>query len=271
VSDVVVYMADESTVTVPVTTMTAGETVKDVNANMTAGILASSYLNTTGAAISAATLGNVTLTAANAAAFKTLADANVALTAANASYDLTVTDAGAATLVLPFASALPSGVEAYTLNYTAGNSSVKATEVETTLTANTPVLINAEAGNYTFSATDAAINTGAAAQGALTGVYAETLVPDGSYILTNHSGEIGFRKVDGTTNKVDAYRAYLTADGAGARLSISFDDDSETTSIVTVPDGSSSGSPIIYDLQGRRVSQPVKGLYVKNGKKVVVK
>lgn len=28
---------------------------------------------------------------------------------------------------------------------------------------------------------------------------------------------------------------------------------------------------IVYDLQGRRVSQPAKGIYIVNGKKVLVK
>jgi hypothetical protein len=65
------------------------------------------------------------------------------------------------------------------------------------------------------------------------------------------------------------FRAYFTvAGGADARIALKFDD--ETTGIETI-----SKSPLTvnqyYDLQGRRVAQPTKGLYIKDGKKVIVK
>ena len=189
-------------------------------------------------------------------------------------YTATIGEAKAATLVLPFESTIPEGVKAYTLNYTAGNDYVKATEVETTLPANTPVLLNAEAGSYKFVTTatsgDAAEGTDPVIVGALTGVYAETLVPDGSYILTKHDTGVGFRKADGTTNKVDAFRAYLTADGAPARLTINFDGE-ETTGVTDVRGKMEDVRSEYFDLSGRRVSQPTKGLYIVNGKKVVMK
>lgn len=189
-------------------------------------------------------------------------------------YTLAVSDAKAATLVLPFASIIPSGVSAYTLNYTAGNGSVKATEVETTLPANTPVLVNAETGTYRFETTaesGTAIATGsdAVTSGALTGVFTKTTVPSGSYILTLKDGKVGFRTVDGLTNYVEAYRAYLTADDVAAPsfLNIEF---GGTTGISQIENGESEIENY-YDLQGRRVLQPTRGLYIVNGKKVIVK
>jgi hypothetical protein len=48
------------------------------------------------------------------------------------------------------------------------------------------------------------------------------------------------------------------------------DEDSETTSIRTITDNPSDDK--WYDLNGRRISTPTKkGLYIKNGKKVIVK
>ena len=186
-------------------------------------------------------------------------------------YTLAVNSYGASTLVRPFASTIPTGATCYTLNYTAGKSSVKATEVETTLAANTPVLVNAAEGSYKFvsTATSGTAVTGSDPQtnGALTGVYATTDVPTGSYILwANDSNPVGFYKAN--NNTVGAYRAYLTADGAGARaLTIVFD---ESTGIKAMTTQHSDG--MVYDLQGRRISQPVtKGIYVKNGKKYLVK
>jgi hypothetical protein len=48
-----------------------------------------------------------------------------------------------------------------------------------------------------------------------------------------------------------------------------FDDDSEATGIMSVEKDNPSDA--IYDLQGRRVIAPKKGLYIKNGRKVVLK
>ena len=185
-------------------------------------------------------------------------------------YTLPVSSYGASTLVLPFASTIPTGVTCYTLNYTAGNNSVKATEVNTTLAANTPVLVNANEGSYKFVSTaisgDAATGSAPVTVGALTGVYTETTVPSGSYILwANESNPIGFYLAN--NNTVAANRAYLTADGAGANmLNIVF---GEETGISTVTAQQNDGN--IYNLQGRSISQPTKGIYVKNGKKFLVK
>ena len=179
---------------------------------------------------------------------------------------LNVTEAEAATLVLPFDAALPTGVKAYTLNYTAGNDKVKATEV-TAITANQPVLINAAAGDYTFTS-NGTTNANSPAYGALIGVYAETTVPSDAYILTNKSGVVGFRKADGSTNTVAANHAYLKADGAGASiLDIDF---GGATGIENVNRETITNNRY-YNLSGQRVNQPKKGLYIVNGKIVIIK
>ena len=196
-------------------------------------------------------------------------------------YNMSVSDVKAATLVLPYEAKMPEGITAYTLNYTAGNTSVKATEVATaTLPANKPVLLNAEAGTYKFTnvakVTEATVGAGPVTSGALTGVYAETVVPSGSYILYNKGGNVGFYKVDGSTNKVAANRAYLTADDAGVK-SLFIDFDGEETGIQEIGQldrsAQSDASHLnnYYDISGRRVAKPTKGLYIVNGKKIVIK
>lgn len=189
-------------------------------------------------------------------------------------YPLNVSDAGAATLILPFETTIPNGVSVYTLNYNGGDV-VTATLVETTLPANTPVLVNAEAGNYTFATTatsgDVATGSDPITVGALTGVYETTVVPTGSFILTNATSGVGFRKVDGTTNKVGANRAYLTADGAGARLSIVYGEEATGIESMNGNENVNENVNAVYDIQGRRVAHPTRGLYIVNGKKVMVK
>ena len=186
------------------------------------------------------------------------------------SYTLSVSDAGAATLVLPFDATIPVGVEVYTLNYTAGASAAQATEVTATLPANTPVLVIAAEGNYDFTGAGIWQKAATMTSDALTGVYQKTVVPTGSYILTKKDDVVAFRKADGSTNTVEANRAYLTATGASApMLSINFG--GGTTGISDVKSQMEEGRGEYYNLNGQRVAQPNKGLYIINGKKVIVK
>jgi hypothetical protein len=74
---------------------------------------------------------------------------------------------------------------------------------------------------------------------------------------------------------VPAGKAYLLATyvpsgGAGARaLAFSFDD--ETTGVNAVNGSGFMANGEVYNLQGQRVHAPTKGLYIVNGKKVIVK
>ncbi len=79
-----------------------------------------------------------------------------------------------------------------------------------------------------------------------------------------------FRKT--TSGTLAANKAYLKiASGSPApTLGIVFND-SETTGINDMKRETINNNGEYYDLQGRRVAQPTKGLYIVNGKKVVVK
>ena len=69
-----------------------------------------------------------------------------------------------------------------------------------------------------------------------------------------------------------AGKCYLHLDAApsGAReLSLSFED--EATGVNEVRGKKEEGRDEFYNLQGRKVAQPTKGLYIVNGKKVIVK
>jgi hypothetical protein len=94
-----------------------------------------------------------------------------------------------------------------------------------------------------------------------------------NYVLGSGSNGTGFYRVlaEGTT--LTAGRAYLTipAETAASRstLRVVFDDEEEATAISDVD--RQEGEAAVYDLQGRRVAQSQRGLYISNGKKVVVK
>jgi len=197
--------------------------------------------------------------------FKAPAD----FTATAATYTTTLNStAKAGTLVLPFAAAIPSGVKAYTLSYTGGEEAT-ATPVETTIPANSPVLLNGE-GEQTFTGASAAVSASAAnTNGAMTGVFQPAFVPKDSYVLQNGAEGLGFYKVAAeNTISVAPFRAYLTAGSSARALRIVYA--GETTGIESI-EHSTMNIEHYYDLQGRRVAQPTKGLYIVNGKKVMVK
>ena len=160
-------------------------------------------------------------------------------------------------------------------------SAFKPSTGEVTLTritdvpANTGIVVKGDANNYTipWGAGETVVAN------LLVGVTEDTQLNkvDGdytNYILAKKNNKLGFYAVsDGST--LSAGKAYLPLPTAqlpsvtGARqLTMVFDD--ETTGIQQIQsDVKSNGD--YYDLQGRRVSTPTRGLYIVNGKKVVIK
>jgi len=92
--------------------------------------------------------------------------------------------------------------------------------------------------------------------------------PGNAYVLNKGEAGIGFYKLK-DTGTIGANKAYLTYSGGGdARESFGFGD---ATAINDVRCQKEEVRGEYYDLQGRRVSQPTKGFYIVNGKKVVIK
>lgn len=82
-----------------------------------------------------------------------------------------------------------------------------------------------------------------------------------------------FRKT--TSGTLAANKAYLklgSGSSGSARLSIVFnDEDSETTGVLDVQKHTTQSDNVYYNLRGMQVDKPTKGLYIMNGKKVIVK
>ena len=94
-----------------------------------------------------------------------------------------------------------------------------------------------------------------------------------AYIFQNGDNGVGFYKVDLATLSADekvlpAHKAFLKVSGGQAPF-FGFDGNG-TTGINSVERGALSVEGC-YTLDGRRVEQPTKGLYIMNGKKVLVK
>lgn len=76
------------------------------------------------------------------------------------------------------------------------------------------------------------------------------------------------------TKHMKAFRAYFDFDdvlsdveSSSARIAMRFD---SITDINKVSEKKSDTSGAIYDLQGRRVNKPIKGIFIKEGKKIVI-
>ena len=80
---------------------------------------------------------------------------------------------------------------------------------------------------------------------------------------------------DGNSIKLPAHRAGLKLSASGpdfapAKELIFNFDDATTTGINNIQPSVEKKNDVIYDLQGRRVTNPSRGIYIVNGKKVVI-
>lgn len=196
--------------------------------------------------------------------------APAAFTATAAKFTKPVGEAGYATMVIPFAAALPTGVKAYNLTGVAGES-ITYSSAET-IAANSPVMIeaNENVSGYEFTASNveiAATADGVVTNGLLKGGYATmTAAADANnYVLQKNGDDVNFYLVTETAATVKPFRAYLTAPTNARALSFDFN----TTGVNHVKVNSENAE--VYNLNGQRVAAPQKGLYIVGGKKVIVK
>ena len=172
-----------------------------------------------------------------------------------------------------------------------GSGKILFTEFEGKIPAGTGVVLQADPKAYTFlvipdSEAEAPMNN------LLSGTdeAAATVAPDWAagrdckfYMLSKKKGgdnsTVGFYYGSGCPNGEaftnGAHKAYLTVpkmSGANARSFYLFSDAETTTGIDNVQSAKeSTGNLKIYNLNGQRVSTPQRGIYIVNGKKVLVK
>ena len=176
------------------------------------------------------------------------------------------------TLVLPFYSEIPTGLEIYTCPSVGEDNVVALTRVTDWVHPNTAYIVKGVAGQtYNFTNTTKDASTAAVTTGLLTGVFEDTTVPAGSYILAknNTTGKVGFFMVASDADVTcAANKCYLTLPEPNPSVkAFYFEGSGIETAIENVMGAQENGA--IYDLQGRRVEKAVKGIYIVNGKKVV--
>ena len=179
-----------------------------------------------------------------------------------------ITAAGYATYCSPYALNFENtGVEAYFAKKEGSN--VTFYEIFNA-PANTGLLLKADKGTYKLKMETVEGEAAANVDGnVLIGVNEQTVVDhSGIFVLLNGDKGVGFYKTTAESFTVGANTAYIDAI-AGARSFIGFDDNTTTAieGVATVKENNGE----IYNLQGQRVTKAQKGLYIINGKKVLVK
>ena len=156
----------------------------------------------------------------------------------------------------------------YTAALSSDKRSLTLTEVaDKTINKGQAVLLKSTGSNITLTRTIAE-GTGDFSDNSLRGKDAATAVPtdEGTvYTLAVENGKLGFYHYTGTT--LAARKAYLAITG-GSEAGIRFDFEEATGMEPCTKDDNVQDT--MYDLSGRRVSKPGKGLYIMGGKKVFI-
>lgn len=171
-----------------------------------------------------------------------------------------------ATFSAPFATIIPANVKAYY---------VSAKGAEATMTAIDAKAIPAKQGVILTSESDAAVTMVPAAGETAAAITdnqlgnsagaAKSLTAGEGYILGNGTEGTAFYPCKAGSLPIN--KAYLLGNGENA---IVMNFGNAVTGINTIAAPASAKAPI-FDLSGRRVVKATKGLYIQNGKKVIVK
>ena len=178
---------------------------------------------------------------------------------------------------------IPSGLKVWTVKKTTVGQNLQLTEIKTAIPAGTGVILQGTHNQeYTLTATDAAA-TARDINYSLRPVVIDYALPAtystgeadnanwDNYILVKDGESMVFKQSDGTGN-IAAGKAYFCirrdqAKPAAARLTLNFDDDATGIESPNVL----SDTKEYFNLQGQRTAAPQKGLYIVNGKKVIMK
>ncbi len=171
-----------------------------------------------------------------------------------------------ATVAAPVALNIPADVKAYTVKV--DGEVAKLTEITGgVIPAGVAAVIEKTGAGESYEFTFAPSGSTANAND-LQGVYVETTIPakNNAYVLADGTKGVGFYLLSETERVLGANKAYLSIPNDAAGVKAFVLDLGDLTGINSTE---VAGEEVYYDLQGRRVLKPVKGIYVtKSGKKV---
>lgn len=149
------------------------------------------------------------------------------------------------------------------------DASITMTEIQDSVVAKGQgVVLKSTTGNISMSKTTLD-SSGDYSRNSLMGTSVSIINPGNAYVLSSSSKYgVGFYKLS-SNGTIGINRAYLVYNGSTeARSFFAFDD--VTTGIEMNNVDNNKSNDKVYDLQGRRVTKPTNGIYIVNGKKVIM-
>jgi len=155
-------------------------------------------------------------------------------------------------------------------NYDATEKTITVSPL-TEVPAGTPILLNGDAGVYSvpvLASTSATVSTNYLVRGTGASVTAATGTAT-RFVMVASGTDAVFKKIGSNSPTITTSKAYLEIPAvvSAHELTMTFDDD--VTAIKNIKVGSEDN--VYYNLNGQRVLYPTKGLYIVNGKKVIIK
>ncbi len=215
-----------------------------------------------------------------------LDNVNFSATINAAAFELKVSAVGLATMYLNQNAVIPADAEVYVASEVT-ETSVVLEAVTGVLPANTGVVVRADQGDYTFAYTNDSASP--IANNLFKGTAESTwiLPPAGNtpFVLSVVDSEVGMYRaalngegkflnnankayLELANNKLGISEDELDTSVGGAQLSKGFSFQFPEPTGISGVTTSSTLSNTYYDLQGRKVAQPTRGIYIFNGKKV---
>ena len=189
------------------------------------------------------------------------------------SFERTISD-DYATFSSDYDVAIPEGVTAYYAT-AAEAGTVTMTSISNGIPSDQGAFLKASDDTYKFTpaTTTESSTTNLLVKGTSSGVAASGTDSKYNYVFASQGDELGFFNVATAIDNDMTGKAYLQTTSNikpanGARVAIVFDE--ESTGIETVK-GEGAALNGYYNLSGQRVAQPTRGLFIVNGKKVLVK
>ncbi len=200
-------------------------------------------------------------------------------------FPFSVSEARMATLCLPFNVVMADGMYAYDLAIEGivqdGKDEVYNCEMRAiagpgqTLKAGTPVIIGAKEGGYDLAITMDNNGAGTSLNGSLLkgNFVKQDLTQSGDkvkFIFANGNNGVGFYRLSSGTSTLGANKCWLewdvpTMGDPAQSIRLRFEDVTDITSVIQTTKAEG-----IYDLTGRRLAAPQKGVNIINGKKVIL-
>ena len=189
--------------------------------------------------------------------------------------DVKVGDAGMATLYYDHDLVIPDDDDLLFVGYINGEKDriLNIKKLKGKIPENTGILMMANNGTYRFYYSVDEVD--AVTDNLLSGVTEETPVTDFDgtvYALGRgkNSGYMGFHRFTGAD--LPANKAFLVRDSRSSVNAYGLvldNEDGTSTAIGRIESEGVKEDQLIYDMQGRRVDNPGKGIYIVNGKKVI--